>query len=336
MCVLTVFLILNIVGASVISIDAADKKQESHNPAAWGNDHVGQSFPEYVTGDECLFCHRRKIGPAWQANAHQRTMRPPSTDDPAVSALSRMADGETRVSETQFVLGSRRLTRFLKRSEEYGKLDLLTALYRSDHSKKAVGGELKNTTSVHWDTETFANRCAGCHTTAADSTTGAFAATSLDCFVCHGDVDLAHTNDPGKVFLSTKNRDPRQVTSTCGQCHLRGGRSKSSGRPWPATFVAGDNLFRDFDVDLTGDHIDSMPRMERHIYQNARDVAISGQSNITCLNCHDVHKQSSEKHAELVESQICVTCHLSDDSGGGLHPDLEESKLKNHSAVCDY
>ena len=27
------------------------------DPAGWGKDHVGSPVPEYVTGDECLFCH---------------------------------------------------------------------------------------------------------------------------------------------------------------------------------------------------------------------------------------------------------------------------------------
>jgi hypothetical protein len=40
------------------------------DPAAWGSDHVGKPVPEYVTGDECLFCHREKVGPTWGANRH--------------------------------------------------------------------------------------------------------------------------------------------------------------------------------------------------------------------------------------------------------------------------
>ena len=31
--------------------------------------------PKYVTGDECLFCHRDSIGDTWQGNAHTITMR---------------------------------------------------------------------------------------------------------------------------------------------------------------------------------------------------------------------------------------------------------------------
>jgi hypothetical protein len=37
--------------------------QKAADPAAWGTNHVGQPVPEYVHGDECLFCHRFNVGP---------------------------------------------------------------------------------------------------------------------------------------------------------------------------------------------------------------------------------------------------------------------------------
>src|SRR5207253_2825397 len=45
------------------------------DPAAWGSDHAGKAVPESITGDECLFCHRLKIGPGWPQNRHQSTIR---------------------------------------------------------------------------------------------------------------------------------------------------------------------------------------------------------------------------------------------------------------------
>src|SRR5689334_7839434 len=30
------------------------------DPSAWGSDHVGKALPEFITSDECLFCHRAK------------------------------------------------------------------------------------------------------------------------------------------------------------------------------------------------------------------------------------------------------------------------------------
>ena len=42
------------------------------DPAGWGSDHVGQPVPEYVDGNECLFCHRNDVGVTWSDNRHNR------------------------------------------------------------------------------------------------------------------------------------------------------------------------------------------------------------------------------------------------------------------------
>src|SRR5262245_22436321 len=57
------------------------------DPAAWGSDHVGKAVPEFVTGDECLFCHREKVGTAWGVNRHNLTIRPFEDNSPARAAL---------------------------------------------------------------------------------------------------------------------------------------------------------------------------------------------------------------------------------------------------------
>src|ERR1700694_3004059 len=40
--------------------------QSPNDPAVWGSNHIGKPIPEYVHGDECLFCHRNNIGTTWQ------------------------------------------------------------------------------------------------------------------------------------------------------------------------------------------------------------------------------------------------------------------------------
>ena len=49
--------------------------QKMVDPAAWGSNHVGKPVPEFIHGDECLFCHRNDIGPGWQKNSHGITLR---------------------------------------------------------------------------------------------------------------------------------------------------------------------------------------------------------------------------------------------------------------------
>lgn len=147
---------------------------------------------------------------------------------------------------------------------------------------------------------------------------------------------FGHTKDTKLVLLSKENREPREVASICGQCHLRGGKSKSSGLPFANTFVPGDNLFRDFEVDFSGNATWKRLPIDRHIFENTRDVVIFGLKT-TCLSCHDVHGQSTEKHQELNDAKNCSTCHVP----GSDHSELTKSFLEScgslaHNTVCDY
>ena len=319
-----------------MSWGATDEMPQRADPAAWGSDHVGQNFPEYITGDECLFCHRR-IGPTWNNNRHQLTIRSADRDDPAMELLRELSGYNEAAEQTQFLMGSRRITRFLRRSKKYGKLDILSSSYVPQREDRNKSRRLKGSDLLGWNAETFGNRCAGCHATAVDTRTRAFSATSLDCFTCHGNVELEHTKDVSRVFLSSKSREHRQITSACGQCHLRRGTSRSSGLPYPNTFVAGDNLFRDFQVDFSDAAIKDLPAIEQHIYLNARDVVVFARSAMTCLACHDVHAQKSEKHKQLEHATICSSCHVPRTDMSELrHLLLPANRLRAHSRVCDY
>lgn len=332
---------LLIVGAAVLAgSSVGDDSAKRIDPATWGDDHVGKPLPSYVTGDECLFCHR-KIGPAWSDNRHQLTIRPASSDEPAIRLLRELA-GDDIAAKSRYLMGSRMITRFLKRSEKYGELDILSASFVPGKDANARGapakdGELKNSNSLRWDETTFGDRCAGCHTTAVKTETRSFSALSLDCFTCHGDVNLDHTKDVSHVLLSSQNRPSREVVSICGQCHLRGSRSKSSRLPYPNTFVAGDNLFRDFQVDFSDDAIDALPPVDQHIFLNARDVVAFGRSKSSCLTCHEVHGQSSEKHQQLDNTAICSSCHVAGTDNSKLRDAmLPKNRLQAHSRICDY
>jgi predicted CXXCH cytochrome family protein len=276
------------------------------DPAAWGGDHVGKAIPEFITGDECLFCHRQDIGPAWGKNRHNLTVREASGDE-----LKKLGD---LAKEATLVMGGARHARFLKPSAEFGKLDLLTTDARPQ-----------------WDAKTFAAGCAGCHCTALDAKTRAFTSRSLECYVCHGANSVDHTMNPTLVHLAKKRNDPpRVVISICAQCHIRDGKSKSTGLSYPNQFVAGDNLFRDFQVDFSDEHLNKLNPADRHVLENVRDVVERGGEDMTCLSCHDVHKQSSRKHQFVAKGDICLNCH---------HADQPKKVLKAyevHSKTCGY
>jgi predicted CXXCH cytochrome family protein len=301
------------------------------DPAAWGGDHIGKPVPEYLTAGDCLFCHRNDVGPSWSKNRHETTVREAEAGSPVLAALKDSPELKSFAAEVTLLMGGRNSSRFLKKSAAYGKADVLNVAL--DRPAGAATAKFRPTdaSKPHWDGNLFANGCAGCHATAVDPATKAFSSLALDCFACHGDVPSEHAKDTSQVYLSKKRRDPaRVVTSICASCHVRTGKSKATGLPYADNFVAGDNLFRDFQVDLTPATLAATNPADRHVLENVRDVALLGKEEVTCLSCHDVHKQSSRKHTRVAEDDSCLTCH--NETGS-------KKKLKTyevHSKTCQY
>ena len=297
------------------------------DPRAWGDNHVGKPVPDYVSGDECLFCHRNDIGPTWAQNAHGVTVRLSQTDPGVLDQIKNEPELAAVLPEIQYFLGSRGRIRMM-RKEGYGRFALL-------ETQAAVGldGRILHWHGLdaqRWDTQKFGDRCAGCHATAVDPTDRTFSAFGLDCYTCHGFVDLEHSNDTRLVLLSKKGRrDKRVVTSICAQCHLRFGTSRSTGLPYPNNFVAGDNLLQDFEVDFSRADDMSLNPGDRHIYRNVREVLLR-DGDRTCLNCHDVHKGSSRKHRLALKTDICADCHYEE----GPMQDFKPFEV--HSELCEY
>jgi hypothetical protein len=328
-------LIVGALGCACLAVGWAAANGTPPEPwANWGSDHVGQSVPEYVTGDECLFCHRDDFGNQWSRNRHERTIRPADPQSAEMRALAGDLQTKQVASEVESVLGDRRQIRYLKKRGDYGKLALLSAKFAPRPLGRKKGrrlpGTLTATKEPHWENATFGQSCAGCHTTAVDPKTQAFAAISLDCYSCHGIVDLRHSKDTKLIFFGKgRNDPPRVAVAICAQCHLRNGRSRSTGLPYPDNFVAGDNLFRDFAVGLKQADLAEMNPGDRHIALNVREV-LEGNSNTTCVSCHDVHRQSAAKHRQVADGATCVSCH---------EPGKPKSKhltYEVHSSLCGY
>ena len=207
---------------------------------------------------------------------------------------------------------SARTRRTVAEEDGYGKFDLLS---RDNET---------------WDAARFATRCAGCDTTAVDPEAHTFSTSSFDCSSATAWCRRRHPDDISLVWFSTRHgRDPKQIIAICGQCHLRGGKSKSSGLPYPNNFVAGDDLFHDFQVDFAKVDDGSLNPGDRHIYRNARDVVRNG-SAVTCLNCHKVHENSSSKHRLVLAGPICLDCHYA------AGPKKNVKKFVVHSPVREY
>ena len=296
------------------------------DPAAWGSDHVGQPLPEYVTGDECLFCHRGLT--SWVTNRHRLTLREAESDSAAVRALWNSPHRET-ARETTLLLGRKQRVRFLKPTGAYGKLAVLSTAWVPPRPGESP--HLDRIENPTWDAAKFANSCAGCHTTGVDPKTRAFSSPSLDCYVCHGDATVDHSKDTSLMPLSRTRNDPaRVIASICGSCHIRTGKSRSTGRPYPNNFVAGDNLFRDFAVDLSDESMGRLNPADRHVIENVRDVVLLGKDETTCLSCHEVHNGSSKRHREIPDRPLCLVCHAANG------PKSVRKPFEVHSTTCEY
>lgn len=274
---------------------SAQKSAAGSEAAATRHDHVGQPLPDYMTGDQCLFCHRNVVGPTWEREPHAWTIRDRAVP-PAVPQLPK---------DATHIIGSAQHYRALKLSG-YGKFDLL-----ADDGKT-------------WQPDVFAKECAGCHATGVDPATRAFSAFAFDCYACHGDITTEHTTKPELAPLGSKRpRQPKEIVAICAQCHLRGGRSQSTGLPYPNNFVAGDDLFADFKVDLKREYDAQMNPADRHAYTYTRNVLERG-SKQTCLECHRVHGNPDLKH------DYCVDC---DDSPASAK---SAGAAKLRSETCRY
>jgi hypothetical protein len=237
---------------------------------------IAQSIADYPTGDSCLFCHRDDVGTSWLDNAHAWTTRP-AGEPPQVRPVPR---------DATHVIGKEHF-RPLKQNG-YGKFSLL-----------ALGG-------TSWQPNVFEKQCAGCHTTAVNPQTGEFSSIGLDCYACHGNVPEGHATRKGTALLSRSRANAdKEVIAICGSCHLRGGRSKTSGQPYPHAYVAGDDLFKDFQVDL---HLDSRAQLDSsdsHVYLKTRAV-LEGGSDKSCADCHRIHgPPEPQQHGGKHFSEVC-------------------------------
>ncbi|MEW6128473.1 MAG: multiheme c-type cytochrome [Acidobacteriota bacterium] len=322
------FTAIFVIGWASISHIVNAHQEQKLDPTAWGKNHAGEPVPDFVTGGECLFCHRNTIGATWQKNAHGVTIQQredaPQWKDIFLGQL-KLAP---LAKEIEFYLGSRNHLRFLKKSG-YGKFAILNTHATLDANDKVTNWTDAETPT--WDKDKFANRCVGCHATGVDEKNKTFAQFGHDCYVCHGVVNLEHTNNTSLILLSKKSRtQPQVVTSICASCHLRGGTAKSTGLPYPNNFVPGDNLFQDYQVDFAKADDESLNAGDRHVYRNVRDVVIFGKT-VTCLSCHSVHGNSATKHRLTPKTAICSDCHNTETS---VYKPAKAYTVK--SPLCEY
>lgn len=340
---------LLVVGCAAFAIARIVAAKEAVSPEPWpdGSDHVGIETPLYATGEECLFCHRSDVGPSLPRDAHTQTIRYAGKGQAAAKELEVLRDSPALAAfadEVAYVMGGKKAPRrFLRDAPGHNRLAISdvrvgrVAHVADSKAPSAASSEDPDDAPVFpgdspaWDEDHFARSCVGCHCTAVEEEEGRpYGAIALDCYSCHGDVSLEHANDTKEILLSRKREDPPlQIAAICGSCHLRGGRSRSTGAPYPNQFVPGDDLFRDYEVDFSDENLARMNPGERHIFQNVRDITMRGERRTTCLTCHEIHYDSPALHLGAPTGEICWTCHPKEDRSRVL-------PYERSSPTCEY
>ena len=88
--------------------------REPSTPRTGGATTSAGPCPEYVDGNECLFCHRNDVGPTWSDNHHNRSVRELAPDSPALAALAASPGLKQAAGEVSLVMGESHRQRFLK------------------------------------------------------------------------------------------------------------------------------------------------------------------------------------------------------------------------------
>ncbi|WP_188934846.1 multiheme c-type cytochrome [Puia dinghuensis] len=164
------------------------------------------------------------------------------------------------------------------------------------------------------------SRCLECHstyfqeTTNKDSKADEFSKTNfilgVECEKCHGpglEHIAFHEKNPGgksghAIFNPAKG-SRRQSLDLCRLCH---GGALSKSRP-SFSFQPGDKLFDFFQQDT------AKPVSEIDVHGNQYGMLAASKcfknSEMTCLSCHDGHKNESMQAAQFYVK--CETCHKS-------------------------
>lgn len=188
------------------------------------------------------------------------------------------------------------------------------------------------------------SRCLECHSTYFQETTTTaskadeFSKTDfmlgVECEKCHGsglEHIAFHENNPdaktGHAIFNPGKATRQQSLDLCRLCH--GGRLSKS-RP-SFTYQPGDKLFDFFRQD-TG-----KPVAEMDVHGNQYGMLAASKcfmnSEMTCLTCHDAHKNESMQTMQFFAK--CETCHSNDlHNTCKLASTVNQAFLRNNCINC--
>ena len=292
----------------VLVCAAARGDAAATRPGGWGGDHVGKPVPEFTSGRRVpvLPPDGRRADVGREPPRRRRSARP--IREPAGPGGAAQVAGAKDAGRRGRAAAGRPATA-CGSSSGGGARQAGSAVRRVDSAACRRRGKLTPPNAALGQPERSATRCAGCHATGVDSQQADVLRLSLDCFVCHGDVPEKHTNErrPGSSCRRSARDRPRVVTSICAQCHVRTGKSQSTGLPYPNNFVAGDNLFRDFQVDLSDAALQKAEsRPTGTCWRTSATWCCSARRTSPACRATTFTSSRAKKHHRVADGDICL------------------------------
>jgi predicted CXXCH cytochrome family protein len=251
----------------------------------------------YVGSATCQGCHSNAHA-SWSETWMARTVRKPTEKELQTIENSILCGG----MQVDFVLGGRINLRFLQKRD--GHYVFLPCEY------EAATKQVKPFRLNDWQTFSFDEKCAACHTTNFDSATNTWLEEGVGCESCHGPGSRHGDFSAPNGMIRFSKITPVEEGMICSSCHLQGGYSLHSDRRFPEKYKPGDDLFRHYRFPWETLSGVTSPTDPIDVHQKVlMKLELDGKSDLRCTSCHDVHQGSNEKHQKLPKQEFCLQCH---------------------------
>lgn len=294
----------------------------------------------------CGYCHSLQYA-EWSAHAHSRFLADPRRDLRAVAAQwgdgvpgwRELLGGRFRQAEASLCFGALQVQVFFREDPDGHRL--LPAQWNLRERRwEPLPPDLE---AIRRERRTWEEECAGCHVTAFEPPTGAYAERGASCPSCHGD-GAAHAATEGAApIVAFAKLSPPRRTDVCGRCHSRG-RERGGRRPFPTSFSPGQALDQSFDLAAPAagrasslfwpDGTERANFMQYQGFLQSRHHRVG----LACSTCHLAHGSDHPHHLREKTSELCRGCHRVAGAASPVHrghPDGQADCVDCHMAVVN-
>ena len=292
---------------------------------------------QYVGSLKCAEWHRSHYD-GWKDTAHNKMIRPPTTNGPNRSVLADFNQPSPlrtfELRDVKWVIGSRWKQRFI--GEVNGQEVVFPVQWSiRDRKWQPYTGKSDWWYETHKDWKSRSNfkLCAGCHSTGADVASQGWAELNITCESCHGP-GKAHAAAPKiENIVNPARLSTERSIEICLSCHLAG-KPPGDEYAWPVGYEPGLVLatfwtgFKYEDGKATAEFWPNGTAHKNRVQGNTFSQSVMHDHGLQCSNCHDSH---SARHTAMnlksaQDNALCLTCH-----GPGKDAALREKNLTDHT-----